>query len=274
MNEKGQVWGIVGIVLVLALALVFFGGTSSVPAGSVGLQNTFGDVSAQLLYPGFYFKSPLTAIIPISLQTQKYESKATAASADLQDVITQVTLNYHLDRAKVYDIYTKNSLEFEERIIVPVLQESVKANTARFTATELITERPRVKQAIEDSLKEKLTPYGIVLESISITDFQFSKSFSDAIEAKAKAAQDALRAETELQIAKTNAQQQIASADAQAQSIKLKADADAYALKVVQEQLQKSNELIQYKMIEKWNGALPIYSGQGVPLISLPTSGQ
>ena len=53
----------------------------------------------------------------------------------------------------------------------------------------------------------------------------------------------------------------------------LKADADAYALKVYNEQLEKSNKLIEYKMIEKWNGVLPMYMlGGGQSILMLPTT--
>lgn len=274
MNAKGQFFGIIlGLVLLLGIGALFFS-TASVPTGHVGVQDTFGSVSNEFLQPGFHLKSPFTDVVPVSAQTQPYPAEARAASADLQDVSTSVTVIYHLDSGKILDIYKNYTLHYSDRIIAPSVQESVKAVTARFTAAELITERPVVKQQLEQLLSDKLVKYGIVIESVSITNFNFSESFNAAIEAKVTAEQRALEAKNQLEQIKIEKEQAITRAQAEAESIRLKADAEAYSLKVIQEQLEKAKDLVAYKTVEQWDGKLPVYAmGNAMPLIQLPQGG-
>jgi len=252
------------------LWIVFFGlFTSAIPAGHIGIQDTFGSVSDQTLYPGFYLKEPWKAIVPMSIQTQKYSVTATSASSDLQDVSTEVTVNFHLNGANIKDIYKNIGLNFSDIIIVPAVQESVKASTALFNASALITERPVVKEKIEKVLIERLGAYNVVVENVSITDFKFSPEFTASIESKMVSQQSALKAENDLARIKIEKEQAITQAEAIAASTKIKADADAYALKVVNEELKQSQSLLQYKSIEKWNGVLPLYSGEATPFIDI-----
>ena len=111
--------------------------------------------------------------------------------------------------------------DYEARIIKPAIQEAVKAATARFTAEELITRRPEVRDAISKGLEERLVRFGIHAQAMSITDFAFSKSFNEAIEEKVTATQQVLKAERDLQRVRLEAQQQIEQARAQAEALRI-----------------------------------------------------
>ena len=52
-----------------------------------------------------------------------------------------------------------------------------------------------------------MTPYNIIMDTISITDFQFSDQFVQAVEAKVQAKQRALQAQNELRRIQIEAQQ-------------------------------------------------------------------
>jgi regulator of protease activity HflC (stomatin/prohibitin superfamily) len=194
----------------------------------------------------------------MEVRTQKYQAEADSASSDLQKVQTTVALNFHLDPTKVGDLYKNIGKDFEERIVVPSIQEGVKASTAKFTAEELITKREEVKDKIEEHLKNRLETYNIILETISITDFQFTEVFDTAIEAKVKAEQDALASKNKLEQIKYEAQQQIESAKGQAESIR-----------IINEELERSQKYLTLKTIEKWNGILPYVVGSSTPFIDI-----
>jgi len=258
-----------GILLIIGIILL---GTiwAQVPAGYIGIQDTFGDVSNDTLAAGFHFKSPLTSVIPYTIQTQKYSATATSASKDLQDVTTEVTVNLHIDPDKVKDLYKNIGIAYGPTVVAPAVQESVKASTAEFTASELITNRPLVKQRVELTLSERLKKYNIIVENVSLTDFKFSEQFTKAIEAKVTAEQEALQATNILQKVKVEAEQKITAAQGDANSVIIKANADAYALKIIREQLESNDKLIAYKSIEKWDGKMPLYNGTGaLPFIDI-----
>jgi regulator of protease activity HflC (stomatin/prohibitin superfamily) len=145
-----------------------------------------------VLKEGLYFKWPLIETVKkMDVKIQKYEVDSSAASSDLQTVSSKVALNFHVDPNMVTSIYNNIGTDYQDRIIVPAVQESVKAATAKFTASELITKREEVRDAIKTILANKIGGDGIIIDELNITDFDFSDSFNSAIEAKVTAEQNA-----------------------------------------------------------------------------------
>lgn len=146
--------------------------------------------------------------------------------------------------------------------MTPSVQEAVKATTARFDAERLIVERPLVRDAIEGALKDRLARHGILFDQISITDFKFSPDFTEAIESKVVAVQQALQAENDLKRIKTLAEGAVATAKGNAEAIKIQAEAI---------QRQGGEEYVRLQAIAKWNGQMPTWmaGGQAMPFIGV-----
>jgi regulator of protease activity HflC (stomatin/prohibitin superfamily) len=247
------------IALGIVVLWLFFQSFVIVPAGHRGVPLWLGQVEDRTFGEGFYFIVPLAEHVAImEVRTLKYEADATSASKDLQDAMTKVALNYHIEISRVNEIYQTLGMGYADRYISPAIQETVKAATAQFTAEELITKRPLVKLAIENGLKTRLDQRGIMVETISLTDFKFSEMFSQAIEAKVSAEQDALKASNILERIKIEAQQKIAAAEG-----------DAKAISTVEETLKYSPNYINWLKVTKWNGILPQVTS-GIPFIEIP----
>ncbi len=257
----------VGIALALVLAVLTLGVAASfgqVPAGYRGVVLRFGAPTGEIKAEGLYMVAPfINAVEPLSVQVIAYDAVAEAASRDLQDVRAKVTLNYALDPAKVVTIYRELRHEYENRIIKPAIQEAVKAATARFTAEELITRRPEVRDAIQQNLAQRLDRFGILMQAMSITDFSFSKAFNEAIEAKVTATQQVLKAERDLQRVRLEAQQQIENAKAQAEALRIQKQ------NVTPELVELRRIEAQFRAIDKWNGQLPTYVAGPVPILDV-----
>jgi prohibitin 2 len=252
-------------VLTMAVAASF----GQVPAGYRGIVLRFGAPSGEIKGEGLFMVAPfINAVELMSVQVVSYDAVAEAASRDLQDVKAKVTLNYALDATEVVDIYRRLRHEYEFRIIKPAIQEAVKAATARFTAEELITRRPEVRDAIQKNLEERLVKFHIHSEAMSITDFAFSKSFNEAIEAKVTATQQVLKAERDLQRVKLEAQQQIEQARAQAEALRIQKENVTPAL------IELRRIEAQIKAIEKWNGQMPTYVAGPVPILDVFRNGK
>jgi regulator of protease activity HflC (stomatin/prohibitin superfamily) len=248
-------------LLVLVVGLwILFSIVVIVPAGNRGVLMTWGAVQDPVLNEGIHFIMPVAQSVQImEVRTQKYEVPASAATMDLLDVQTTIAVNFHLDPKVTNKIYQEIGMDYEGRLIAPAVQEVTKANTATFNAQELITSRPIVKQKIDDALRIRLQERGIIVETISITDFKFPAQFNDAITSKQTAIQLKQKAENDLERIKVEAQQAVAQATGQSQSIE-----------IINEQLKKSPQYIQYLATTKWDGKLP-YATSGTPLIQLPT---
>lgn len=242
----------------LALGLVFFialiillGCFEIINPGERGIVIQLGAVQDEILDEGIHFVIPVVQKIKtIDVTMQKYNAKADAASQDLQMVYTDMTLNYHLDPTRVNTIYQTFRGAESWSLIEPSIQESIKAGTAQFTAEQLITQRASVKEVISTELKSRLEPYGIMVDGVSIVNFQFSDSFSEAIENKVVAEQNALASKNRLEQIKYEAEQKVVTAQAEAEAIKAQTEAIQSA---------GGDSYVQLKAIEKWNGILPTY---------------
>lgn len=256
---KAAIAGILGLVVIAFL--IVLNPFTTVGTGERGIVLTWSAYNGTVLDEGLHVVTPFSQdVVTMNVQTQKTEAAVAAASKDLQTVSATVALNFHLDVNKVGDLYQKIGLDYENRIIAPAVQEAVKAVTAKFTAEELITKRSEVKEMTKTILAERLSRDFVIVEDIAIVNFDFSKSFNDAIEAKVTAEQSALAAKNKLEQVKFEAQQQIETAKAQAESIRIQAQA-----------LAQNQELVKLKAVEKWNGVLPttMLPNGSVPFLDL-----
>lgn len=262
-DEKAiDIGKIIGLgVLALILLVIIFGSFYTIPAGYRGVVLTFGKPNMVASTEGIHFKAPIAQkVIKMDVKTQKYEADASSASKDLQIVSTKIAVNYHLTPDRVPEIYKDIGISYQDRVIQPTVQEVVKASTAEFTAEELITRRPEVKDNIKQLLKERLDLRGVIIEDISITNFDFSESFNNAIEQKVTAEQNALAAKNKLEQVKYEAQQRITQSSAEAEAIRIQAQAI---------QAQGGEEYVKLQAISKWDGVLPVYTSGVIPFIDV-----
>jgi regulator of protease activity HflC (stomatin/prohibitin superfamily) len=241
----------------LALLTSFF---VIVNAGERGVLLQFGAVQDVVLAEGIHPIVPIVHTVKkLSVRVQSQEITAEASSKDLQDVYTDVALNWHIVPEETYLIYQQigDRDAIIQNIINPAVEEVLKAVMARYTAEEIITNRGEVKTSVDQALIERLRPYHIAVDDISLVHVHFSNRFSDAVEAKQVAEQEAKRAEFVAlkAIKEAEAKVNLAKGEAEAQTL-----------------LQQSltPELLQRQAIEKWNGNLPLVMGSdGTKLLDM-----
>jgi len=255
------VFYIAGFIFII---LAVFGCFYTVSAGERAVLLTFGKPSMDAVGEGLNFKMPfIQKAVIMDVKTQKYQADLTASSRDLQDVKTTIAINYRVSPELTPQIYKTIGLGYADVVIYPLEQEVNKGITAQYTAEELITKREDVRQRMRDSLTDKLLSRGILVEEVSIVNFAFSESFSQAIEAKVTAEQNALQAKNKLEQIKYEAEQTITKATAEATALKLQKQE-------ITPDLVKLRQIeVQRLAIEKWNGILPQVTGGAIPFISL-----
>lgn len=253
-----------GVVLLLAIWIL--NPFVVIGPGERGVVMNFGAVQKEIMGEGLHLRVPIMQrIVIMDVKVQKGEGQGDAASKDLQQVTTNVAINYHLDPARVAETFqTVGTLEsVGERIILPAVQESVKAATALYTAEELVSRRQEVRDKIRALLRERLSHNGVVVDEFSIVNFAFSAEFSNAIEAKTTAEQLKLKAERDLERIRIEAEQKVAGARAEAEALRLQKEN-------VTENLIKLRQIeMQQKAIDKWDGRLPQVTGGAMPFIDV-----
>ncbi|KUG21511.1 prohibitin [hydrocarbon metagenome] len=253
------------IIATILLLFLFFKPWVQIGAGERGVVLNFGAVQKNVMEEGLHIRIPIMQnVIIMDVKVQKSITSAAASSSDLQEVSSEVALNYHIIPDKANNVYQTIGVHFKERIIDPAVQEVVKAVTARYTAEELITKRPAVSEAMRTTLSDRLLAHNIAVDAFSIVGFSFSKIFMEAIESKQTAEQLALKARRDLERIKIEAEQKVTAAKAEAESLRLQRaniSLDLIELRKVEANL---------KAIEKWNGILPQVTGSGaVPFIGV-----
>jgi prohibitin 2 len=249
-----------------ALVFVFWLSFTTVDAGYRGVVLRFGASTGRTLDPGPHLIIPvIESVKPISVQVQVEKLDSLAASHDLQVVHTEVTLAYYQDPCCVTDIWSKLNDDALDRVVIPAIQEAIKAQTAQFDAEQLVAQRAVVRDGIENYVRQRLSAHHIDVDAVSITNFNFSDEYNRAIEAKVTAQQNALKAENDLNRIKIEAEQKVTQAQAEAK-----------ALEVQKQQI--TPELIELRTIEmmtnRWDGHLPdVYmagnSGGALPMIDV-----
>ena len=274
------------IIAVIILIVVLSASIKIVEAGNRGVLLNFGAVDTSVsLAEGIHFVVPFRDnVIPIEVRTQKIVEDAASASRDLQDVRTQVALNYHVNADSAQVLFRQLGFDYANRVIAPAIQESVKQVTARFNAENLITNRETVKSEIESQIKQRLAAYNVEVETISITEFQFSEQFRKAVESKVEAEQRALQANNELRRIEIEAQQaeakavgerqaSIARAEGTRQANVLQAQGEAEAIRIIDVQLRENPRYLEWLKTQRWDGVLPLVTGGegATPFIQIPS---
>lgn len=252
---------LVGVgMLALFLLLTLFLSIVTVDAGERGVVMRLGAVQDRIMQEGLNFKAPFIETVKVlDVKTEKIEYKADGASKDLQDVQITVALNYHLRADQVNKLWQEIGGDYRSRIIQPAIEESVKSASAKFTAEELITRRADVKQEVKVFLKDRLEKAYMLLDDLSIVNFQFSETFDAAIEAKVTAEQEALAEKNRLEKVKFQAQQKIEQAKAEAEAIRIRSAA-----------LANNAKLVELEAVQRWNGVMPVYMlGDSIPFLNL-----
>lgn len=304
-DDRGAATGILGVIgalLVLAFIIVPFS-FHTVNTGELAVVKNVGKIThvrdAGTNFDLWFINS-----------YQKYDTKVqnvditTAAySSDAQTMEIAMTLQYQIMSDKVIDIATQyGSLEVLQSRIQSIAIEKTKAVLSSYKAMDIIAQRSQISPAVEVAIKDAIgNEYFVKVNTVVLSNIDFSDAFEAAVEDKMIAEQAKLKAEyenekkvaaaeadaqaklkaaqAEIEIAQAaadaklkEAQAQKAIAEAEAEALKVKAEAEAEANRIIAESVTK--ELLDKILAENWNGALPdTYVGSSSDLgIILPST--
>lgn len=274
---------------------------STVPTGYTGIVTTFGKVDENFVPNGLNFHWPWQSIVTLSNKEQTFSENNLCFSRDLQEVSYTYTVKYSLSSTNAPTIYQSVGTDYFNILIRPQINNAIKAEFGLVTAEDMTKSRNTIQNNINATVSVYAEQYGISTQ-VFIDNFDFTDAYTNAIEAKQVAEQEALRDKTQQSMETERTRQQAertkieaenaaevlrinSEADAEAAKIKaqadyevaqLEADAVAYrgekeaaATKAMAEAI--TNGVIDYEYAQNWNGVLPstIMGGDTIPLVNL-----
>ena len=237
--------GIIGAVAVFLLG-VLMSSFTVISAGHVGVQVTLGEVNPVYLTEGVHLVNPISTVKEVDVRLQKFKQDgASASTKDLQQVHTDIVVNFRLNGEHIPRIYKEFGLNVEDKVLGPAINEAFKAVTAHYNSEELVTKRDEVSQAIHQAIATKVAPFNMDISNTSLVNFGFSAEYAKAIEAKVIATQQKQKAEQDLQRIRVEAESRVAQAQGEAKAIAIQAQAI---------QSNGGTNYVALQWIEKWDG--------------------
>jgi prohibitin 2 len=238
-RDEGTAW-----ILAASLAVVVviggwgaFRSFHSVQAGHVLVVRQFGEIVGQR-GDGFQTIPPWQTAEEVSTQVESQrflmDDRTTAAegvipsgpavSEETQPVYAVVTLNYRVSETAIQALYTEVGASYFDKVVAPRVFQVFKNETVKFKSVAVAPNREQIRQEVQEELDRQLQGFSIDVVDFLINDLKFPQEFTDAIERKQVATQDALAAQQKVAQAKAEAEQEIERARGQAQAQRLRAN--------------------------------------------------
>lgn len=283
MKKSGLVGSITLAVIIIVGIILAAMCTTRVPAGYVAVQyNVNGGVKDDVLTQGWHFVPPTvkTTLYTVGIE-QSYltagsngdseeDESFSASSSEGKAITLDLTFTYQFQQENVDKVFSRfkgqDGKAVRDSFIKPNIISWTKEVVAKYKVSDILgSERANVNVALTDYLAKKFDSYGITVSNVSLINITVDKETQKAINAKITAQQNAetqaINNQTEIDKAEAEAKVKLTNAQAEADAQKIKAEAEAAANKKLAESLTQS--LIENEKIEKWNGKLPEYMGNG-----------
>jgi regulator of protease activity HflC (stomatin/prohibitin superfamily) len=263
-------WGAwLALALSVIALLVVWLGVYRIDAGHVGIVKRFGNV-IDVVDPGLRFKFPWADTVEeMEVRERAFSMTLEAASQDPLEIPIQVTINWLVKRDHVKDLYVQfGSLDqFEKRIILPRLNDTVKGVTSGYTVNDLLRKRVEFRD-ISMATFSKRMPDDVQITGFSVVNIGFPPEYTKAIRDKQVAREQSETEKFVLERQRLTSTQITQSAEAQRDADKARADGRAYEIKVQGEAqaeavrvmgaaLAQNPLVVEYRKIEKWGGTFP-----------------
>lgn len=250
----------IAIVFLLVLFLILINPFALVGPGQRGIKVRLGKVQPMSYGEGIHFIVPfIDNFRTMDVKTQRNTLTTQVYTKDIQQARITYVINYNIQPDSVNKLFQQVGLDFESKILTPVVEGTIKDIIGKWNAQDLIANREKATGDILFKLQSQLKDNYINVTDFQMTDINYSKVFEQAIESKVTAEQEALKAKNKTVQVQEEARQKVIAAEAEAKSMAIRAQA-----------LSQNKSLVQYEAVQKWDGKMPQYMmGNSVPFINV-----
>ena len=247
-------------LLIAFMGMVSLSSCERIDAGHEGIKvSLYGDdkgVGEAALVTGRVWYNPFTTEIyeyPTYVRTVDYAPFAVNAQ-DGSEFTVDPTVSLKIMDGKSPEVFKKYRKQLDDVItgtLLNYVKDAFRIQLNSFTTDYIVSHRDSIEKSIEKHLSEALHKENFQLEQLT-SGLKYPQTIVDAVNAKNKAVQEAMRVQNEVAVAKAEAEKLIVAAKAEKEANQLREQALTPAI-------------LEKMWIEKWDGKLPVY-GQ-VPTI-------
>lgn len=250
------------IVCILGFLIVPFS-FHTVQTGELAVVKQLGEAKYERSAGTYFDLWFISSYQKYDCKVQNVEITTAAYSSDAQTMDIAMTMQYQILSDKATDICKQyGSLDALQNRIQAIAIEKVKAVLSAHKAMDIIADRAAMSPAVEEAIRAAVgEDYFVNIVAVVVTNIDFSDAFEQAVEDKMIAEQNQLKAEYENQ-------QKVAQAQAEADAKIIAAEAEAKANELLENSL--TDQILESKYLDKWNGNLPqVVSGDSGLMFSI-----
>ena len=306
-NKNGLVGASILAILLIVALIGTVVCLERIPAGYVGVvYNMNGGVDGEVLTQGWHIVPPTKKITTYSIGMEqsyltsedkgdsKKDESFSIPTSDGKTVRVNLEFSYHFDEERVAQTFTMFKGKSGESIKDTFIKPKVVAWTQEVSANHPVTDifgdqRTAINNELDIHLREKFNAYGIIIDTVNFTDIAVDDETAAAIQKKVTAQQELELASIEAQTAKVQAEKDkeiariaaekdkevaaiqaektVITAEAKAEALRIEAEAEADANTMIAKSL--TTELIDKIKYERWDGQMPMISGEVAPIVSV-----
>lgn len=206
------------LTALLCLALV---GCAQVDDGEVGIKKSFGRISDDILGAGWHFINPFITDIEVwNVKTQELKETASVPSSEGLISSLDISVLYSIPKDKASFVRKSIGRDYVLTVLEPYVREAIRNIASGYAVKALYSDagRKEIGEKILAFLHSKLDERGIIVQDILLCDVRLPEAFTQSIQAKLNAEQQALQKEFELLKAKKDAEIEVAKAEGIANS--------------------------------------------------------
>jgi regulator of protease activity HflC (stomatin/prohibitin superfamily) len=297
----------VGIAIAVTVVVLVVGCSTlmRIDAGHVGIRVRLAGsdrgVADMPVVTGWVFYNPVTEqiiVFPTNVQNvvwsagvhegRPIDESISFSSSEGVNVSADIGLSFHIDPSMAPKLYAR----FRQNDMM-ILAHGYMRNVVREAFQEVASKMPvqdvygsgksKMLGDVTQKCRDVFGKDGIVIDQLTINGaLRLPQNVADAINRAMEATQNAIQSENRVRQVKAEAEQAIAQASGLAEAARRKAQGEADALLIRARAEAMANETIrlsmtpavlQYRMLEHWDGKLPQYNGGGqIPMLTIDVS--
>jgi regulator of protease activity HflC (stomatin/prohibitin superfamily) len=264
-GNNGTALIIIAVILVLGL---LFKPWVVINEGEIGILSTTGKFDKNPLYPGLHFYIPIfQKVIVVDTKVHMISYKRLQEVGTMPDrygtikvypainvldarglpITVELSVSYRLNPNEAAYTIKTYGLNWEDKIINPIVRDVVRNVIGKYPAEELPVKRNEIAAQIENEIREALSKIEhkpVIFESFQLRDIILPENIKKQIERVQIAKQEAERAKYEVLRAKQEAAKEAAIAQGKANAAKIEAQGKADAKLIEANAEAKANIII------------------------------